>query len=1045
MPGPGSVEMPSGIGDGYSSIGRLMTVEEGKEGGDWSEAAQQEKVEEVSSSSREIGADAEVLERLPNSSVPTTAQTTAKGSRMNLEPGAPGTRLPPHPGAQQVAPSVGLGSMKQGRVTMKDPTNAGEDDGKVWPGGDSRPGPADHSASVLRDAIAKANRATSLHRRQLDEALNVNRVHLAILMALLALALTILEPLHAYTMVKLGDRSTEGHGLRRAMSEGTGMEPMGDDAGDSHGHPGDANLLLRHGSDGGWFSGHFDPGIGFYLILIVPGLALAALASGRRLGGWVVQNRAAVLNVAMLVWVAIVATETLEHGDPYYSDQESRGAWSLLQVRVLASLPLLLALPGSGLNNFFRAMTAGTMMITSAFQGVRVWITSEDAGVAVGTAVLALAMEVALLLAWDQSAWEDLLSPLWVYGTVLRLGSGQEVHEFHWGVAPQLDQAGKVASVAAGVILTLQLFHIGDDDLMISLLALAACLAVASYRGFVASVSNLHAEVLMDVVGSAEAAEALLLETQARAARRRSRRGRQDEEEVPGALASFWEEDGEDEGVDVHRLVDRERGFSHVPERAPGNSSSRSKPPAEREVSVLETTSGGIPGRGAVGPSPLGRTAERGPTPEPMPNLPSADGPSAELELLPPRQQEKPGTASIGRRHAGSTPFGGAVGISIGTRPGLPGKMGAPLEREFMVQDSATGGMSMSFVNTRSSGFSGKGQTLAFFKERPLAGLLFTDVVGYTNRVSTWRPVDVLTMLNAYFTEVDALVEALGVFKYETVGDAYVAATGIDVEDELLADRALVCAILMVDIARSLDLGDGHPLGQNGMQIRAGLHVGPCSAGLLGRKRRTVTLVGDTLNTASRMESNSKPDHVRVTGAFFVALKDPEIKEHFVRDDVDVKGKGWMESYLIDAKLPEAFAWASRFKDNVPLPPGKVAVRDSRYDLFTKSSNAVSRRHGSHFGAAGGLRSTRLSHNGFSAVAPGADISRNEEGRSRRGLRHSQAGYEKSVDKSVDKSAGDEGKAGGGRRKKSASQTFPSLMEGDETAEPEVSAHSMLR
>jgi len=362
-----------------------------------------------------------------------------------------------------------------------------------------------------------------------------------------------------------------------------------------------------------------------------------------------------------------------------------------------------------------------------------------------------------------------------------------------------------------------------------------------------------------------------------------------------------------------------------------------------------------------------------------------------------------------------------------------------------MVQDSATGGMSMSFVNTRSSGFSGKGQTLAFFKERPLAGLLFTDVVGYTNRVSTWRPVDVLTMLNAYFTEVDALVEALGVFKYETVGDAYVAATGIDVEDELLADRALVCAILMVDIARSLDLGDGHPLGQNGMQIRAGLHVGPCSAGLLGRKRRTVTLVGDTLNTASRMESNSKPDHVRVTGAFFVALKDPEIKEHFVRDDVDVKGKGWMESYLIDAKLPEAFAWASRFKDNVPLPPGKVAVRDSRYDLFTKSSNAVSRRHGSHFGAAGGLRSTRLSHNGFSAVAPGADISRNEEGRSRRGLRHSQAGYEKSVDKSVDKSAGDEGKAGGGRRKKSASQTFPSLMEGDETAEPEVSAHSMLR
>jgi adenylate cyclase len=171
--------------------------------------------------------------------------------------------------------------------------------------------------------------------------------------------------------------------------------------------------------------------------------------------------------------------------------------------------------------------------------------------------------------------------------------------------------------------------------------------------------------------------------------------------------------------------------------------------------------------------------------------------------------------------------------------------------------------------------------------------VLFADVVGFTALSARHDPDQIVGWLNALFGAFDRIVEQHGLEKIKTVGDAYMAAHGIGAE---AADcgRCASAALAMIAEANATRAPDGSPV-----QIRVGLHVGPCHAGIIGDKRFLYDLWGDTVNVASRMEAASVPDAVLVTDAVRSALQ-----SRFALDphgQKDIKGKGPMNTWLLQA------------------------------------------------------------------------------------------------------------------------------------------------
>lgn len=141
--------------------------------------------------------------------------------------------------------------------------------------------------------------------------------------------------------------------------------------------------------------------------------------------------------------------------------------------------------------------------------------------------------------------------------------------------------------------------------------------------------------------------------------------------------------------------------------------------------------------------------------------------------------------------------------------------------------------------------------------------VLFSDVVSYTNMASKLQPIDVVGILNEMYQAFDDLVDEYECYKVETIGDAFMAVCGIRGEDpSTAASRAAGLALAMLSRTSSLMATGDQPL-----QIRIGLHSGPVVGAVLGSKMPHFCLCGDTVNTASRMESNSAPMRCHVSAA----------------------------------------------------------------------------------------------------------------------------------------------------------------------------------
>lgn len=174
--------------------------------------------------------------------------------------------------------------------------------------------------------------------------------------------------------------------------------------------------------------------------------------------------------------------------------------------------------------------------------------------------------------------------------------------------------------------------------------------------------------------------------------------------------------------------------------------------------------------------------------------------------------------------------------------------------------------------------------------------VLFADIVGFTPMSSGLAPEDVVELLDAVFTEFDKIAAYYELEKIKTIGDCYMAVGGIPEPVPDHAERVASAALDMMPALAALGSRLDVPL-----SVRIGLHSGDVVAGVIGRQKFIYDLWGDTVNTASRMESQGVGDHIQCTEAVRGLLS--HRYEFEPRGEVEVKGKGLMPTYfLVGAK-----------------------------------------------------------------------------------------------------------------------------------------------
>jgi class 3 adenylate cyclase len=177
----------------------------------------------------------------------------------------------------------------------------------------------------------------------------------------------------------------------------------------------------------------------------------------------------------------------------------------------------------------------------------------------------------------------------------------------------------------------------------------------------------------------------------------------------------------------------------------------------------------------------------------------------------------------------------------------------------------------------------------------PAATILFADIVGFTKLSQKTAPDAIVRMLDEIFTRFDRLLAEHQLEKIKTIGDAYMAAAGIPHAQPDHAERAALVALEMQAVMAT-EVGERYP----GLQLRIGLHTGPLVAGVIGQTKFAYDVWGDTVNTASRMESHGEPGKIQVGRDLYEALRERFVFEE--RGTRDVKGKGAMELFFLVAR-----------------------------------------------------------------------------------------------------------------------------------------------
>jgi class 3 adenylate cyclase len=174
--------------------------------------------------------------------------------------------------------------------------------------------------------------------------------------------------------------------------------------------------------------------------------------------------------------------------------------------------------------------------------------------------------------------------------------------------------------------------------------------------------------------------------------------------------------------------------------------------------------------------------------------------------------------------------------------------------------------------------------------------VLFADLVGFTTMAASADADDVVNLLNGLFSRFDELAERHGLEKIKTIGDAYMMVGGLPTPRPDHAEAVADMALEMIREIGGRRAGDGPPL-----ELRIGIDTGPVVAGVIGIRRFIYDVWGDTVNTASRMESHGVPGRIQVTERTYAALCDRYAFEE--RGTIDVRGRGPMRTWFLEGRL----------------------------------------------------------------------------------------------------------------------------------------------
>ena len=182
------------------------------------------------------------------------------------------------------------------------------------------------------------------------------------------------------------------------------------------------------------------------------------------------------------------------------------------------------------------------------------------------------------------------------------------------------------------------------------------------------------------------------------------------------------------------------------------------------------------------------------------------------------------------------------------------------------------------------------------------ASILFTDFKSFTKTASQLTPQELVEEINVCFKAFDSIIEQYQIEKIKTIGDAYMAAGGLPQPDANAVKNTILAGLDMQTFVskrkRENDLRH-----KPAFEMRVGIHVGPIVAGIVGVKKFQYDIWGDTVNTASRMESNSEVGKVNISQDTYLLIKNEKDLAFEYRGKVAVKGKGELEMYFVSKVL----------------------------------------------------------------------------------------------------------------------------------------------
>lgn len=190
--------------------------------------------------------------------------------------------------------------------------------------------------------------------------------------------------------------------------------------------------------------------------------------------------------------------------------------------------------------------------------------------------------------------------------------------------------------------------------------------------------------------------------------------------------------------------------------------------------------------------------------------------------------------------------------------------------------------------------------------------ILFTDFVGFSKKALDNSPVKLIQLLDYFFSTFDRIMTKYGLEKIKTIGDSYMAVTGLHIEDKNIELKTILAAIEIREFVKQDGL-ERIKKGLDSWEIRIGIHSGNIIGGVIGKQKFSFDIWGDSVNIAARCEHNSIPNEINVSNTFYHKIKDHV--NSIDRGEIEIKNRGKIGMYFITNIKPE---FSSDLKGIIP-------------------------------------------------------------------------------------------------------------------------------